>query len=48
MLPSALRPVLQNGELLVYKVSESLNLQGDTNIDLKQRENDVEIKDRDT
>ena len=48
MLPSALRPVLQNVELLVHEISESWNLQGDTDIDLKQREKDVENKDVDT
>jgi len=40
--------VLQNGELLVYEISESWNLQGDKDITLKQRRKDVENKDRDT
>jgi len=40
--------VLQNRELLVYAISESWNLQGDTDVVLKQRGKDVENKDRDT
>lgn len=32
----------------MYEISESWNLQGDTGIDLKLREKDVENKDRDT
>jgi hypothetical protein len=40
--------VLQNGELLVHEISESWNLQGNTDIDLKQSEKDVENKDVDT
>jgi hypothetical protein len=40
--------VLQNGELLVYEISESWNLKDDTDIDLKQREKGVENKDRGT
>jgi hypothetical protein len=33
--------VLHNGELLVYEIPESWKLQGDTEIDLKEREEDV-------
>jgi hypothetical protein len=40
--------MLQNGELLVHEISELWNLQSDTDIDLKQREEDVENKDVDT
>lgn len=40
--------MLHNGELLVYEIPESWDLQGETEIDLKEREKDVENKDRDT
>jgi hypothetical protein len=40
--------VLHNGELLVYEISELWKLQGDTELDFKEREEDVKNTVRDT